>query len=61
MYMRFEFVLDTNSDDVDYETQRALSLAKRIYGQDKVYEWTYLETLPYDYQPPLGFASAESA
>ena len=45
-YMQFEFVLKTNSDDVDYETERANGLARRIYGTTNVTDFTLVQVLP---------------
>lgn len=50
-YMEFQFVLKTNSDDEQYESERAKGLVERILGRDNVWEWNLVETKPYDYQP----------
>lgn len=49
-YMKFEFVLKTNSDDVPYEEQRSEALVKRILGSYNVFEYHQVETLV-DYDP----------
>jgi hypothetical protein len=44
--MTFQFDLDTNSDDVEYETTRAEGLVKRILGIPKVTNFVYVEPVP---------------
>lgn len=50
-YMRFEFILKTDSDDYDYETARANELVERILGWENVFHQKVTEILPEGYDP----------
>lgn len=53
-FMKFEFILDTNSNDVEYETEQSESRVRKILGFNRVYDYKYVETLA---DPPYGSPS----
>ena len=50
-YMEFTFVLNTNSDDGEYETEKAEGLVKRILGSTKVTSFELVQIMPFGWTP----------
>ena len=44
-YMKFEFILQVNSDDAKHEEERSEALVERILGRNNVITYRYVETL----------------